>query len=130
MKTTEANFKITRLDGKIHSVSVFMPTWNKVEDENPFTTVHIPLLGLKTIASTNSTNDAFSAINETIKGFCILSEKFGQGIEKELEVLGWTVVETNETNTIMNFAIEPSDFILEQIMETGNEFAELELILD
>ena len=128
MQTNEANIEIKKTNGIIESVSVIMPTWHKVEDGNSFTTVNIPLLGMKTFANTN--NDSFVAINEAIKCFCIASEKFGQGIVKELQTIGWSIKEETDKCILMHYNIAPTDFVLEQIMETGDQFAKDNLILD
>src|SRR5215203_6092192 len=79
MDTIEANIKITREKDKHVSVSVNMPIWNKrTEDGN--LKVMIPFLGIDTIASNEA--DAESAVGEAICSFCIVSDKFGRGIEK------------------------------------------------
>ena len=49
MNTTEANIKVTRNGGKIDSISVLMPIWNKQSDHGNLL-VKLPLLGIDTIA--------------------------------------------------------------------------------
>lgn len=127
MKTSEANIEIIRDNEKLSSISVIMPTWHKIEDDNEFVTVNIPLFGLKTFAKND--DDTIVAINEALKCFCISSERFGQGIEKELQVLGWTFVKTEGNRTLLNYSIESNNFVFEQIMETGDQFAENDLAI-
>ena len=127
-KTTEANIEVKKNQGRVVSVSVIMPTWNKVEDDHSFTTITIPLFGLKTIAIPNNDSDAVTAINEALKCFCISAEKFGQGIEKELQSLGWSLVNSDQESSLLNYSISSSDVVLEQIMETGDQFAENDLM--
>lgn len=129
MKTIEANIEIKRQDGILSSISVIMPTWNKVDDKG-FIGINIPLLGMKTIAKDEV--DADAATMELIKCFSIASEKFGQGIEKELETLGWSFVESLEGHSLLTYEIEQNNarnIILEQIMETGEQFAKNDLVL-
>jgi len=122
MKTSEANIEITRADHALSSISVIMPTWKHQEDNS--LSVNIPLFGIKTFAK--DIDDTEAATNEAITCFCIASEKFGQGIEKELEAIGWVSL-VNGNNSILNYSIESSDIVLEQIMETGDQFAKSNL---
>lgn len=130
MKTIEANIEIKRENGILSFISVIMPTWNKMDD-NDCVSVNIPLFGLKTIAKDET--DADAAIMELIKCFSIASEKFGQGIEKELETLGWSLTENSERYSLLTYGIEQNNVInnvvLEQIMETGEQFAKNNLVI-
>lgn len=124
MKTSEANIKITRIEDVLSSISLIMPTWKHQEDTS--LSVIIPLFGIKTFAK--DLDDADIAINEAIKCFCIASEKFGQGIEKELQTIGWSTVDNN--HSLLNYSIDSNDnIVLEQIMETGDQFAENNLAI-
>jgi len=115
VKNIEANIKISRGDRNIF-VSVEIPIWNKPsKDGNIF--VSIPFLGIETIAANE--NDTEAAINEVICSFCIVSEKFGQGIEKELQELGWTLILDDEGDPVWGYSIsEP----LDRIIKTGDNF--------
>lgn len=114
MQHKEANIEIQRNNGKLSCVTVFIPVWHKQEDSGAIG-IGIPLFGLKTFAKNE--NDIDIAIEECLKSFCILSEKFGQGLEKELEVLGW---QREKQSTDLNFSVENPVF--EQMMETGEPF--------
>lgn len=118
MKTIGGNIEITKQSG-ITSISAIMPTWNKVEDDNTLS-INIPLFGLKTIAIDEE--DAETAISEAIQCFCIAAEKFGQGVEAELMTLGWECVKTKNKSTL-TYSIESKNFVLEQIMQTGEQHA-------
>jgi hypothetical protein len=86
MQISEANIQITRNGGKLSSISVSMPVWSKHADDGNLI-VFLPMLGLETIAKDD--NDAEQAIEEAIISFCIASERWGQGLDKELQALKW-----------------------------------------
>jgi hypothetical protein len=122
MNTTEANIKITRKGGKIDSISVLMPIWNKQSDHGNLL-VNLPLLGIDTIAKDEK--DAEKAIEEAIISFCIVSEKFGQGVEKELLSLGWTAIDGETGEPILGFTISDNsdaNIMLERLMQTGENY--------
>jgi hypothetical protein len=120
MKTSEANIEIVRIDGKLVSISVIMPTWNKVEHDKGIS-VNLPLLGIKTWAKND--DDAEIAIEEAIKSVCIVAERFGRGIETELEAIGWSMIHKSDSLALLNFSVESTNTVLEQIMETGDQYA-------
>lgn len=115
MENVESNIKIVRDNGKV-SVSIEIPIWNKtLKDGN--ISILIPFLRIETIAANEK--DAESAINEAICSFCIVSDKFGMGIEKELQELGWRLILNNDGDPVWGFSIaEPLDAIL----RTGDSF--------
>jgi hypothetical protein len=126
MNTTEANIIITRdassNEGKIHSISIFMPVWSKQSDHGNLP-VQLPLLGIDTIAVDEK--DAEKAIEEAIISFCIISEKFGQGIEKELFSLGWKAIDRETGEHILGYTISDesdADAMLERLMQTGDNY--------
>lgn len=121
MQVNEANIEIIRKDKKLLSVSISMPIWDKTSDDN-FITVNIPLLGIKTFAENEV--DASVAIKEAVKAFCINSEKFGKGIESELKVLGWGFNERMDDLITMSYSVSNSNSVIDQIMQTGEQFAE------
>lgn len=118
MKISEANIDILRKDGKLLSASIAMPIWDKVGDDD-FLAVNIPLFGLKTFATDEV--DAEIAINELLTAFCINAEKFGNGLESELKLIGWTFVEQTKDFTSMTYAVSNSNSVLDQIMQTGEQ---------
>jgi len=119
MKTTEANIEIIRSNGLLQSVSIVMPTWNRVSDAG-HVNIDVPFLGMKTVARDES--DADEAVKELIQCFCISSEKFGQGLEKELMTLGWIYAGKVKENPLLTFEIGSDDFIFEQIVSTGEPY--------
>lgn len=121
MKINEANIDISRKEGKLISVSVAMPIWDKVGMDD-FISVNIPLFNTKTFAKDEK--DADVAIAEAIKGFCISAEKFGRGLEAELKLLGWNFIEQSDDFTSMAFIVSDSNTVIDQIMQTGEQFAE------
>ena len=124
MKTAEGNIEIKRKDGILCSISVIMPIWNKLLDDSTIS-VDVPLFGLKTFAKNEEDVDV--AVEEAIKCFCIASEKFGQGLEKELQTIGWTF--ENEKDDLLSFIIDSDNSVFEQVMETGDKFAETDLAI-
>jgi len=124
MRINEANIEINRKDGKLFSISVDMPIWDKIVEDD-FMSVNIPFLGIKTFA--RDEEDAQQAIKECINLFCISSEKFGNGLEAELKLIGWDFVSRDANSTVMAFTT--SNFIFDQILQTGDKFVEtLELV--
>lgn len=112
---TEANIKINKNGGKVIFISVAMPI---CVQRNNFgnLSVQLPLLDFETIASDGT--DAKKAIKEAIVSFCIIAEKFGRGIEKELQELGWE----NEGEDNLVFKINGTGSILEEIFNTGESY--------
>jgi hypothetical protein len=121
--TTEASITITKDEGKITFISVQMPIWTKWNDFGNLS-VRIPLLGLETIAKDD--NDAEKAIEEAIVSFCVVAEKFGQGIEKELAVLGWRCA----GNDNLAYDINDTDVVLEEIFKTSESYVNPRLKLE
>ncbi len=122
MNTTEANIKITRSGDEITSISVFMPIWSKNSNHENLL-IQIPLLGIETIALNEF--DSEKAIEEAIISFCIVSEKFGQGVEKELICLGWTMTDQETGEPILGYTVSDNtetDIMLERLMQTGDNY--------
>ena len=122
MKTNEANIKISRNENKITSIAVFMPIWTKQSDQGNLL-VQLPLLGINTIAKDEK--DAEIAIEEAIASFCIVAEKFGQGVEKELISLGWTAIDSKTKEPVLGYTVSDENddaAMLERLMETGENY--------
>jgi hypothetical protein len=114
----EANIDIVRKDGKLASVSVVMPIWDKQGEDDIFA-VEIPLLGMKTFAKDEI--DAEIAVQESIELFCLNAEKFGKGLESELKILGWSFNNQNKDFTSMSF--NSTNVVYDHIMQTGEQIA-------
>lgn len=117
MKTITGNIEIKRVDGKLNSISVVMPIWDKTSEDD-FISVNIPLFGISTFAKDEL--DTENAIKESINIFCINAEKFGKGLENELKLLGWSFKDSNS----MIFEISAKNRVFGQIMQTGDQFAQ------
>ena len=124
MGTNEANIKITRSGDKISSISVSMPIWTKVSEQNNILII-LPLLCIETIAENEA--DSEKAIEEAIISFCIVSERFGQGVEKELIVLGWVTVENEAGDDLLGYNIEDNDSLIERLIQTGDNYTNANL---
>lgn len=121
MNEIEANIRITTQEGK-RFISVFMPVWHKQSDQGNLV-VSLPLLGIETIAKDEK--DSEKAIEEAITSFCIVADKFGQGIEKELFSLGWTLVDDITGTPVLGYTISDStdtDRVVERLMQTGDQY--------
>lgn len=118
MNITEANIEITRTDKGI-SISVSMPVWTKESQFDNNVLVKLPLLDIDTIAKNEE--DAEVAIKEAIQSFCVAAEKFGQGIEKELQALGWKQVD-QDGNAILGFCVSETDELLDRLLQTGDNY--------
>jgi hypothetical protein len=119
MDTMEANIEITRAGDKLVSISVSMPVWSKESKFDGNIHVHLPLLDIDTIARDDM--DAEFAIKEAIQSFCIASEKFGEGVEKELQALGWKQVD-QDGNLILGFCVSEADELLDRLLQTGDNY--------
>lgn len=119
MNIQEANIKVFRVNEKVDSIAVLMPIWSK-QSEHGNLLVKIPMLGLETIAKDDL--DADKAIEEALVSFCIAAEKFGQGIEKELQALGWIAVDDESGEPVLGYNISDTDSVIERIMETADNY--------
>lgn len=118
MKITEASIEIIRKDGKLFSVFVTMPIWDKI-GEDDFLSINIPLFGIKTFAKNEV--DAEIAINEVLQSFCINSENYGKGLENELKTIGWEFLEQDSSFTSMAYRVPNSNSVIDSIMQTGEQ---------
>jgi len=121
MKINEANIDINRIKGKLISVSIAMPIWDKIGIDE-FISVNIPLFGIKTFAKNE--DDAQIAVKEAITAFCINAEKYGQSLEAQLRIIGWDFISQTEEMTSMSYNVFNTDSVVDQIMQTGEQFAE------
>ena len=119
MNTIEANIEITREGDKLVSISVSMPVWSKESELDGNILVQLPLLNIDTIASDEK--DTEFAIKEAIQSFCIASEKFGEGVERELQALGWKQVD-QEGNHVLGFCVSETDELLDRLLQTGDSY--------
>ena len=120
-KTVSGNIEIKRLKGKLDTVSVVMPVWDKTIEDG-FLSINIPLFAISTFAKDES--DIDQAVREAITLFCINAEKFGNGLETELRVLGWNHGETKKNMTSLSFEVSQRNQVFGQVMQTGEQFAE------
>lgn len=125
---TEAQIQVSRKDGKLHSVAVVMPIWDNKRTEFGNLKISIPLLGLETIAKNDE--DSEEAIKEAITCFCLIAEKFGQGIEKELHSLGWSYVDGQSGKPIMGYDVKEPDSVIDRILQTGDNYINQNLELE
>lgn len=126
MNTQEANIKITRNGNKLTSISVFMPIWDKKSDHGNLL-IQLPLLGISTIA--NDENDADKAIEEALTSFCIVAERLGEGVEKELQALGWVVVDNESGEPELGYNVSDPDDVLDRLIKTGENYVNSHLAI-
>lgn len=120
-KTVSGNIEIKRVKGKLDTVSVVMPIWDKTIEDG-FLSINIPLFAISTFAKNES--DIDQAVREAITLFCINAEKFGNGLESELRILGWNSGETKSNLTTLSFEVSQRNQVFGQVMQTGEQFAE------
>ena len=120
-KTVSGDIEIKRIKGKLSAISVVMPIWDRTIEDG-YLSVSIPLFAISTFAKDES--DVDQAVREAIISFCVNAEKFGNGLERELRVLGWSCGETKENMTTLSFEVSQRNQIFEQVMQTGEQFAE------
>lgn len=82
--------------------------------------VQLPLLGIDTIAKDEI--DAEKAIEEAIASFCFVAEHFGQGLEKELQALGWMAINGETGEPLLGYSVSDTDVMLERLMQTGENY--------
>lgn len=122
ISATEANIRITRRGKMTEAIAVVMPIWNRRSEKGNLL-VNLPLLGIETVAKDET--DAERAIEEAIISFCLVADKFGQGIEKELQALGWIPVDTENGEPLLGFSLSDSteiELLLEQICHTTEKY--------
>lgn len=112
---TEATLEITRgQSGRLDVVKVIMPVWHK-EIDNRTQKVDMPFLGMK--FNVFGDMDMNQTCNDAVKSFCTLCEISGEGLEKELQLMGWE----RSSDSIFVFKIKESNFVFEQIIHTGDQ---------
>jgi hypothetical protein len=114
--SNEPIIEVIRKDGKLSSVKVIMPTWNELGEDNKIYT-KMPMLGGIVTYAINEL-DADIAVKEAIHCFCVAADKFGMGLEKELESIGWNIVSKNDEHIILSIHSEMPAF--ELMLETGD----------
>lgn len=111
--------KISRRGGELVGVSIIMPTWLEKRENGSFC-VKLPLLGdIQSYAE--SEEDVTVAVNEVVELFCRAAEKFGKGLEKELELLGWVQSlpkAKNKTVALLRYKSNNSP-VFESMAQTG-----------
>lgn len=114
--TNEVSIEITRHDNKLSAVSIIMPTWNELGNDNKIY-AKMPFLGIETYGKDE--DDLQIAIKEALTCFCIIAEKHGLGLEHELEFLGW-VKEDNPTNDHSILRNVPANKSIDSVLSTGD----------
>lgn len=119
MNSSKAKIKIFRNGETLTCISVNMPTWAKETNQGNLL-VKLPLLGIETIAKDEIA--AERAIEEAIASFCIAAEEFGQGVEKELQALGWVLVDSESGEPLFGYNVSEADALLKRLMQTGENY--------
>ena len=121
MSINTANIDIIRDNGKLSSISVVMPFWDKtLEDESLL--IDIPMFTIQTSATDDL--DALIATREAITAFCLSAERFGKGLETELRSIGWIFTEQKEDFSSLSFNIPSQNFVVDRMIQTGEQFAD------
>lgn len=114
MEFQDAEIEINRKNKKIVSVKLVVPVWHRLgEDGNIYAS--LPLFGIETYGKNE--NDLDVAIKDALEGFFAVCDKFGNGLEKELEALGWKQEKTH-TNVPV-FSVHPKNEMYAGMMKTG-----------
>lgn len=128
MQAEHINIIISRHGRRIQA-SVSMPVWVKSTSDKQFFNVNIPLLGIETIARDEG-DDLELAVNEAVTLFFLVASKIGGGIEDELIKLGWRSKNDANNNIHFSYVVGEDDFVLEKLIETGDNFISTELELN
>lgn len=117
--------EITRSGEVLSSVKLIMPTWQKVGD-NKLIYIDLPFFGLNTCAKDEA--DIEIALKEAVSCFCIAAERYGLGLESELEFVGWEKDTSEKDNQHSFMNLIPNNTAFDFMINTGETQA-LELIL-
>lgn len=111
----QATISITRdSHGKLESVSVVMPSWEKEGDDGAIV-INMPFFGIRLFAFDGMDIDELS--HDAIKSFCLNCERFGLKLETELLTMGWV----NVTEDTMVYSIDSGNFVINEILHTGEQ---------
>lgn len=118
MENNIAKIQILK-NGDTIEVSTFMPIWQRKSEDGQIY-ISIPLLGIETISNDEDDIDKF--IKEALTCFCVIAEKYGKGLKKELEALGWNL-EISSINKKINsqlLNVKPKTPIYAEMLKTGS----------
>jgi len=124
MSTIEPLIIITRMDNKIVTISAAIPVYIESGHEG-FIEVHLPLLASMTWALNK--NDIRNAVESTLISLCLGAERLGNGIERELESIGWIINERKAGKSALRFYNAGNNFKLNQILKSSDDFVIEEL---
>ncbi|MFB9842686.1 hypothetical protein [Mucilaginibacter ginsenosidivorans] len=117
MLENEPTFEIFREDGVLISVKAIIPTWTKQADDGSIE-ILLPHLGGATIF-VESEDDVDKTIDDMFKAFCIMVEKHGNGLEHELEAIGWKSFKKHKVNqSLLNML--PERPVYDFMINTGS----------
>jgi len=117
MENNESTIEIERVDGKLISAKLVIPVWTRKDEDDGLLYASIPMLNLETYGIDE--DDLEIAIQETVEGFILVSEKFGEGIESELADLEWEKQIVKEpTHIYFDFKTEKP--VYKNMINTGN----------
>jgi hypothetical protein len=117
MNHSNPTIQVVRESNNLAAVKVIMPIWHKLGADG-ITHVKMPLLSLSTYGK--GEDDVEVAIKETLTCFCLGADKFGIGLESELEFNGWEKMSEHAGESIFIWKHEDS---VDEILETGEETA-------
>lgn len=119
MKSIENNLivEIIRKAGELASVKAIMPTWTRVGRDGQLY-AKMPFIGGQETVGVDE-QDLETAVNEAFAGFCIVAEKYGLGLEKELVMLGWQVAQSEDADVSV-FGLRPEQEAMGGVLTTGD----------
>lgn len=117
MNMNEPTIEIARRDGVLISIKAIMPTWQKKLEDGSIE-VSLPMLG-GAIAHVDSETEIEDTITNMFKGFCLMVEKHGKGLEHELEIIGWKLNKRHRVNqSLLN--MQPKNPVYDFMINTGD----------
>lgn len=121
MNLEEAELEVTRSNNKIVEIKVIMPTWARKDNSGKFY-IKMPLLGgIETFCDNEL--EIQEAVEEAIKGFVLVAEKYGEGLELELKSIGWSLdplMEIENDNSKSHLQLIPQNDVFNSMLTTGN----------
>ncbi len=113
MRTFEHSIKIFRRAEKLAAIEVNMPIKTERSFDD-YLKVHLPLFDIHTWAKDESGIE--KSVETTIKLFYLASEEWGEGMVRELQALGWKIINDKPAEQVLVynnqvFRTDPNHFI-------------------
>ncbi len=83
--------KPSTIKPKTLDISVHMPIWKTLDKKDGKVYIKMPLFDVETYSISDSDEDIDTAIKEAMHCFFTAADKYGGGIHKQLQHMGWQI---------------------------------------